>query len=133
MKTTISILFLAALLTGCATKGNKFPEPIKDICSAALYDARDRVKSVDGVDRKETRCVVSLMKGQERLANRWCWQTSDGWISGTCSGSVITIGCNPNDPSDIHYETLVHEMGHHWLGVNEGQHPDEYAGVFDMW
>jgi hypothetical protein len=118
----ILLLSLSIILTGCegsSSSSNNSPSGMSHLERAHS----DALNIINNVLLKENKNPVSvppanlqMHPGVDQGYYQWIFNGSAGhYVSRT---KTIHIGHNPNDINDFHYNTLVHECGHHILYVS---------------
>jgi hypothetical protein len=141
------ILLSMLFLTSCINlqingPRRSFPSHLKNECNGALNYAENIIKQVGVHKIKDKNIEVRLISGRKNLGKKYGWSfiypPTGMEVLGICvnNGSLIYLGVNPNNNSDINIPTLRHEMAHHWLlsnGHTDMHHYPIYDKHFEGW
>jgi len=137
IKHIVPLVFL--LFTSCAilhNPGFQYPSDIKEDCINARLESKEKIESKGTTLKNINRANVGKKIGEKRINGLWCWYDPkvNGYVGGYCTGTTIVVGCNPNNPSEVSYDVLLHEFGHYWLlGIGVSEHDQLYKYEFIYW
>jgi len=135
------------LLFGKRKAKRIFPYWSKIECSNALHAAKNGIKSKGVHKIKDLNLKVEFVAGTRKYGTQWAWYQSEPswpngglWVYGTCSGDgkLIRVAIDPNNGLNVNFinkNTLLHEMGHHWLSSTGKNiwHDPIYDEIFPNW
>jgi hypothetical protein len=119
-----------------------FPKWCAPLCHRALAEMKAAIQS-KGIKLKDgDLTVIVRTEGVERRKGGWGFYVPElyMWAGATTSadGKRIEIAIDPaqfGNPGGLHYDSLKHEMGHHWLIRNNrgGGHDALFDDVVPGW